>query len=351
MKILYLSCHSIHEYDELRILHDLGHEILSIGTLQPGNGFGARPGIPGLVHSEEFLEKIEKFYEHLREKNVPLNDPMEIFSNLSSELVKDFDIVMVMCLFRPWVERNWDVIKDKIVIWRTNGQSNSHLENYVDVFRQNKSNIKIARYSPTERRYKNYAGEDAMLRFAKKIDEFDNWNGNTNRVISLCQSAKDRSYSCNFPIIQHMSENLPYTLYGRVNDGIPYWNGKELSYEELKQVLRDNKVYFYNGTKPSCYTLNFMEAWLTGIPVVAVGNDLGNDHGYELNNYEVPELIENGVNGFYSDDKNELVEYCNTLLNDDKLAKSISSAGRNKAIELFGYDDILLKWKEFFNSL
>lgn len=351
MKILYLSCHSIHEYDELRVLHDLGHEILSLGTHQIGNGFVMRPAIPGLFHSDEFLDKIDKFYINLQERNIPINDPMQIFSNLSPELVKDFDVIMVMCLFKPWIDENWDVCKDKTIIWRTNGQSNHHLENYVKVFRKDKPNIKIARYSPAERRYKNYAGEDAMLRFAKKIDEFKDWNGKNERVISLCQGAKKRGNTCNFDIIQHISENLPYTLYGHANEELSYWNGHDLEYEELKQVLRDNKVYFYNGTKPACYTLNFMEAWLTGTPVVAVGDELGNCPEMELDNYEIPELIENGVNGFYSNDKNELVNYCKQLLNDDKLANDISEAGRQKASEVFGYDNILKQWKEFFDNL
>ena len=32
MKILYLSCHSVLEYDEIRILSDLGYDVFSIGA-------------------------------------------------------------------------------------------------------------------------------------------------------------------------------------------------------------------------------------------------------------------------------------------------------------------------------
>jgi len=31
MKILYLSCHAVLEYDELRILNDLGYDVTSVG--------------------------------------------------------------------------------------------------------------------------------------------------------------------------------------------------------------------------------------------------------------------------------------------------------------------------------
>ena len=32
MKILYLPCHSVHEYDEVRMFHEMGHEIFSPGA-------------------------------------------------------------------------------------------------------------------------------------------------------------------------------------------------------------------------------------------------------------------------------------------------------------------------------
>jgi len=58
MKILYLSCHSVLEFDEVKLFHELGHEVFSPGSyvepLNPGDPM--RPGIPGLIYDPEIVE-------------------------------------------------------------------------------------------------------------------------------------------------------------------------------------------------------------------------------------------------------------------------------------------------------
>ena len=84
---------------------------------------------------------------------------------------------------------------------------------------------------------------------------------------------------------------------------------------------------------------------MTGIPVVAIGSSLARFH------LEVPFLIDNGVNGFTSNNLLDLREYISTLLEDHNLTKRISVEGRKKAIELFDKDKIRKQWKAFFESL
>lgn len=356
MKILYLSCHSIHEYDEVRILHELGYHIYIPGRDwdYKNRGFVDRPVIDSLEFDEEdclayhhMHQDYNKKFEGFNYTNIP--EPVHRFSNLTKEFVDRFDVIIVMSLFRHWIHENWDVFKDKTVIWRTNGQSSDGLEDFVGAFKKDKPNLKILRYSPTEKTYKNYSGEDAMIRFAKKPEEWCGWTGKNNQVISLSQNVINRAYDCSWDIMEYIGNKLPFTLYGQSNDGNPFWSGSYLKYEEILEVLKSNKVYFYNGTKPANYTLNFMEAWLTGIPVVALGKKLGNR--VDMDNYEVYQMIENGVDGFYSDDKDELVSYCRELLDNDKLANNVSKAGRQKAIQYFGYEPIKKQWKEFLESL
>ena len=89
---------------------------------------------------------------------------------------------------------------------------------------------------------------------------------------------------------------------------------------------------------------------MTGTPVVAIGPALA---GF---NIEVPYLIENAVNGYTSNSIVELRRYLFVLLQDllieeVDLPKTISEAGRRKAIELFGKEKIKREWKTFFESL
>ena len=87
---------------------------------------------------------------------------------------------------------------------------------------------------------------------------------------------------------------------------------------------------------------------MTGIPVVALGPQRGNDPeilGQEL--YEVSDLITHGQDGFYSDDAVELKQIFDDLLADHDYARRIGEQGRKKAIEISGKETIKREWKDF----
>ena len=91
---------------------------------------------------------------------------------------------------------------------------------------------------------------------------------------------------------------------------------------------------------------------MTGIPIVAIGGELGNAPFLDKQfTYEIPFIMKNGVEGFWSDDFGALAEYVEQLMKDDKLAKRVSEAGRAKAIELFGKEKIKKQWTQFFETL
>jgi len=62
-KILYLSCHEILEFDEVSLLHELGHEVFSPGAyVEPANrgDQNLRPSIPGLKYDPDILEQFHR---------------------------------------------------------------------------------------------------------------------------------------------------------------------------------------------------------------------------------------------------------------------------------------------------
>jgi hypothetical protein len=263
-------------------------------------------------------------------------------------MIKPFDAIMVMHL-PEYVLGNWGNMKHKHIIWRSIGQSTVDVENQLEVPRA--QGMKIVRYSPMERIIQGYIGEDAMIRFYKDPDEFDGWIGNDKKVITIGQSMKKRDKHCNFTAFYAATQGFPCKLYGPDNEGTGALHGGVLSYTNLKRELRTSRVYFYTGTHPASYTLNFMEAWMTGIPVVAIGPKLGNATWLNQSTYEIPMLIKNGVNGFWSDDINELHGYIQQLMDDDELAARIGAAGRASAIEHFSKNRIMAEWGQFFESL
>lgn len=341
MKILYLSCHSGLEFDEVKLLHELGHEVFSPGAyVEPANPGDAslRPGIPGLVYNPDTLAAFHALGK-------PGIDNKEL---LTKSFVDRFDAVVVMHIPK-WITINWEAMKHKTVVWRTIGQALSHQEQTLAPYRR--AGMKVIRYSPKERSIPNYLGEDALIRFYKDSTDFGPWNGMDRSIITVCQSMKAREPHCGYGIWEEVTKNLPRKLFGPGNEGSPNNQGK-VSFEQLAAAMRDNRAYFSAGTIPASYTLNFMEAWITGIPIVAIGSQLGNapwwpDHKL----YEIPELIENGVTGFVSDRVPELRSYIVELLRDTSLAQKISIAGREQAIKIFGKDTVKEQWKQFLTSL
>jgi hypothetical protein len=343
MKILYLSCHSILEFDELKLLTELGHEVFSPGAfVEPANPGDAslRPGIPNLIYDPYIREQYDKIgAAH------PGEDGKD---HLTKEFVDLFDCVIVMHITR-WISNNWEVIKHKRVIWRTIGQSISDRENEILPYRL--QGLQIVRYSPMENNIPGFVGSDALIRFYKDENELCNWEGSNKRVITFGQHMKARGDACSFAFFEEVTRPFPRHLYGPGNEGIGEWTTGKVPYSQLIHELQMNRVYFYTGTHPASYTLNFMEAWMVGIPVVAIGSDHGNSKAFINHNlYEVPSFIKNGINGFCSDNIEELRSYIKELLNNDSLAKSISEEGRKEAIVHFGKANIKNQWKEFLEK-
>lgn len=327
-RILYLSCHSIHEFEDCKLFTELGHEIVSQGAYRfPYNPVdNSRPPIPEMYYNEELSKLATAHWGD--EVDKPLIDWCETVYILG---------------VTQWLESNWSQIKHKTVIWRSNGQTTSGTESYIAKLRR--EGLKIVRWSPFERRIPGYAGEDAMIRAYKDPDEWKGWTGEKEQVITVAQAMKKREDACKFSLFEKCTRGFPRKLYGHTNQDVGELWGGELDYEELKQVYRENRIFFYTCTRPAQYTMAWQEAMMTGIPTVCIGPTLAEY------NIEVPHLIENGVNGFTSDSLVELRRYVSMLLNDYDLAKRISRGGRKRAIELFGREKIKKQWQDFFDSL
>lgn len=330
MKILYLSCHATLEHDEVKLLTELGHDVFSLnGSYEnPQNPSDIkRPAIPGAKYHQQLIEVA---HQSSRE-------------HIHPELIEWADTIIFM--HKPeWVESNWEQIKHKRVIYRAIGQSIWHTERKLQPFRDD--GLQIVRYSPLEKNIPNYAGSDALIRFYKNPDEYGPWEGTERKILTFSQSMKQRGDHCHWNTYLRVTRGLDGAeLWGQGNEesGVP--GGGQVSYEELKEKMRKYRVYFYTGTEPASYTLNFIEALMTGIPIVALGPKLGN-HIYEQDTYEVPEIIKHGESGFVSDDVPELQKYLKILLTDLARAQEIGQAGRARAIELFG-NSVKEDWRAF----
>lgn len=332
MRILYLSCHSINEFEDIKLFTELGHEVVSQGAYRDPRvcADGARPPLPDAYYNEELA-------------NLCATALGKWGNEIPQKLVDWCDVIYILGI-EAWLPPNWERIKHKHVVFRSIGQAVERTERVLGKYRA--EGLKIVRYSPLEQFIPCFSGGDVTIRFYKDPAEYKGWNGEKRQVITVAQAMRKRDDCLKFRLFEECTRGLPRRLYGFSNDDVDKeLSGGTLTYEGLKQVLRENRVFFYTCTFPAQYTMAFMEALMTGTPIVAIGKSLA---GF---NIEVPSLILNGINGFTSDSPAELRQYILTLLEDYELAKRISREGRKKAIELFDKDKIKEEWRSFFNSL
>lgn len=333
MKILYISCHEVLEYDEVKLLSDLGHDVFSTGAyaypqFRPGM---KRPGLPQLTHYPD-LERLASVF-------------VSSGYSLNQELIDWADTIIFMHLPEA-IEKNWEKIKHKRVIFRSIGQMVQHQE--ILIGRLAAEGLQIVRYSPQESALPSYAGANAMIRFYKDPAEYGGYRGDNPVVVNFSQSIVQRRNECHYEEVMELMGGFNARIYGTDNQnlGKSEINGGTVTYEQQLEIMRSARAYVYSGTWPAPYTLSFIEALMTGIPVVA----LGPAHAHlnrGLDFYEVHKIIQNGVNGFVSDKLSDLKNDIRTLLENQEYAREVGQAGRQTAIQLFGVDTIKQQWKAF----
>lgn len=332
MTIHYLSCHEILEYDELRLLTGLGHDVFSNGAyLDPaGHVTLKRPGVPKAIKWSELIPHATSTSK----------------TALTPELIEPFDIIMVMHTPEQIVQ-NWPQIRHKRVVWRSIGQSTPGIEARLKQCRD--EGLEIIRYSPKEENIPGYLGFDMLIRFYKDPGQFCGWVGDSDEVINFTQTLKGRGKAVHYDEVMGAMAGFNAKVYGPGNDDLGTFNGGQVSYEKQLEIMRRARVYVYGGTWPASYTLSFIEAWMLGVPVVAIGSRLAHNNG-DLDFYEVEDLIDQGVNGFVANDVPHMRKYIEMLLSDYEMAKTISKNARQKAIEIFGMDRVAEQWIKFLQK-
>ncbi len=339
MNILYWSSHSVLEYDELKLLTSLGHNVFSLGAyLHNNKGTNLRGEIPEL-YDNDYL------------RGVAIQSGQ---FNVHPELIEWADVLIFMHgakmpndkVEQPVLASNWPNIKHKRVIWRSIGQSVSVTEKELQKYKN--EGLQIVRYSPMERNIPGYAGEDAIIRFYKDPGEFKDWNGKNKMVLNFTQSMTKRGDHCGYKLFMESTDGYDRRVYGPGNEDMPGVGGDAVNPIEQKKLYRDSRVYWYHGTAPASYVLTLIEAMMTGMPVVAAGTHFTkNMYGMDTN--EIESIIDSGQNGFIAQAPVDFKNAIDNMFNDELGAKKISENARKTAINLFGVEKIRQQWQEFLS--
>jgi hypothetical protein len=331
VNVLYLSCHEVLEYDELRMLSEIpGINVFSPGAyIDPRSGSKFRPPLP-ISYPEEWIDAWNTI--------TPTPEKPNHKYHLTPESVEPFDVIIVMHHW-PWLFENWNVIKDKKVIWRDIGQTNPGEEN-ANIKEAKELGIKLVRYWHGYQDREFYQGCDAIIPFGKYSEDFPKWNGEKKSVVGLCQSIQERSEECRYDCWETSTKGFSRAMYGGGNDGLQCFGGNS-DYTSLNHALSHYKAMWYGGTRPAPYTLGLMEAMFIGVPVFSV-----KDLGWET---ALPEMLSD----FQLADGSEVLRerIHSAIVTDNALFGMVSRDQRNYAVSKWDASVIKPKWEAFLKNI
>lgn len=337
MRILCVSVHPVLEYDEIQLFEEMGHEVFSLGFyFRRASDHNLRGPLPETDWHRNCIK------EFAAQGCADIGGDTRW--RVSRAFCAGFDVILVHHNY-SFIATNWDEIAGSRIVWRTIGQAIHWAEDGMREYRAR--GVKIVRWSPEERFIERYIGADAVIRTAKDPAHWGGWTGTTERIVTFNNNFRARGLGMNFDFHQQCIAGLPFDLYGLGNEDVPDWRGVA-GPEEQKALLRQHRMAFVTGTKPAPYTLGFVEAWMTGIPVVHIGRQRFSRGAAGV--YEIDDLIIDGENGFLVEDAYDAAGLFRTLLADHALCAAISAKGRAAAVATFGRSQAIAKWAAFFRD-
>jgi glycosyltransferase involved in cell wall biosynthesis len=339
MNILLLIAHSIEEYDQVKLLSELGYDVFSIGGyIDPANPHDPkRPPLLTVPYHADLHWAVDAMPapdgNHMEAAKRRLPEPLLEWANVV--IVHHYEHLY---LGGQWARLRRFIREGGRVIWRTVGQSAT--PNELAMVQFCSEGLEIVRYSPKERNIPSYAGENALIRFYKDPREWCGWEGDDNRVINVTADLAQRGDATNWRFWEAATQGLPRLPLGRGSEVIG--GPGEMPLDQMQTWLRRARAYLYTGTQPASYTLGLLEAMMTGIPVVSIGPQWYRSLPYGSLLFEGHELT-----SLYADDPALCREHLRELLQDHEKAALVSRRQRETAVQLFGRDKIAAEWKAY----
>ena len=354
MNVVLLLAHSIEQYDQTKLLTELGYDVF--GFNDPTQPFDdKRPALPNAPVHQDLLDACWRTRDRYAHSDVTTvhtlegwRDPVDwAKADLPEEVIEWGDVFIVHHLEHTWLAPvQWDRLKQagKRVIWRTVGQSVENNERLMAPLRR--GGLEIVRYSPKEEHIPGYIGRDALVRFYADPDEWGGWTGITPWVFNVTQHDSrphGRDRFVNWAFWEAATEGLNRAFAGPHSELIGGMG--TLPYEEMKAHLRAARCYVYTGTQPASYTLGLIEALMTGVPVVSIGP---NHMGIYPNGPAMFEGHEIALS--WSNDPVAVQGAVAALIAHPERAEAYSKIQRTKAIELFGRATIAAQWRDYLGA-
>ena len=168
-------------------------------------------------------------------------------------------------------------------------------------------------------------------------DEYAGYTGDIECAVTLA-GAVGRRTELRMDMTRQAVAGWPHLFVGVDNEGVPNAMG-HVRHDTAKALLRNFRVYVYTPTPVCGMSMATGEAFMTGMPLAVT--DFGDWKQY----------IQNGVNGFVSDDITELRRFIALCMSSQSYAKDVGSKGRDVARAVFHIHEFVALWTDLINKV
>jgi glycosyltransferase involved in cell wall biosynthesis len=153
-------------------------------------------------------------------------------------------------------------------------------------------------------------------------------------ILTVANDFVNRDYCLNYSGWKRVTSGLSTRLVGET-DGLSV---SASSTEELVEEYNKCCVYFNSSTLSPIPT-SLLEAMSCGCAIVSTSTCM------------IPEIVQNGKNGYISNDENELKQYLKLIMDDENIRKNIGQEARNTILNQFSEQAFIDKWNKVFNTI
>jgi hypothetical protein len=159
------------------------------------------------------------------------------------------------------------------------------------------------------------------------------WTGELARGIAAINGLARRGRLAGSDLFQRLSVEVPLDLAGMGSEETGSLGDLPLRDLQLREA---SYRFFLSPIRYTSLPLALIEAMAIGLPIVALATT------------EVPRAVRDGVDGFVSNDPDELLDGMRRLLGDIGLARRMSQSARERARTQFGIERFQRDWDQAF---